>query len=68
MSSARLKRRAAEDDSLQNNNLNESFVQYGTPLPSLASTKKDQGEYVPIWQQVSIFKLLASLMSPLYVS
>ncbi|KAK9894119.1 hypothetical protein P389DRAFT_103559 [Cystobasidium minutum MCA 4210] len=51
MSSARLKKRVAEDGSLQNNNLNESFVQYGTPLPSLADTKKDQGEYVPIWQQ-----------------
>lgn len=53
MASSRLKRKAADDDTLQSNNLNESFVRYGTPLPSLASTKKDKGEYVPLWQQVS---------------
>lgn len=54
MSTSRLKRKAEyEPDLLQGNNLNESFVTYGTPLPSLGSTKKDQGEYVPLWKQVS---------------
>jgi hypothetical protein len=53
MSTSRLKRKAEDNDLLQDNNLNESFVQYGTALPSLASTKKDQGEYVPVWKQVS---------------
>lgn len=54
MSTSRLKRKTYNDETglLADNKLNESFVSFGTPLPSLADTKKDQGEYVPIWQQV----------------
>ena len=48
---ARLKRRAEQEPRLADTNLNESFVTYGTALPSLASTKRDQGDYVPLWQQ-----------------
>ena len=52
MASNRLKRKAeADPDIAENTNLLESFVTYGTALPSLASIKKDQGEYVPLWQQ-----------------
>ncbi|KAJ9118205.1 hypothetical protein QFC22_004111 [Naganishia vaughanmartiniae] len=32
-------------------NLNESFCLIGTPLPSLADTKRDQNEFVPVWKQ-----------------
>lgn len=32
-------------------NLLESFVSFGTPLPSLASTSKDANEFVPVWEQ-----------------
>ena len=53
MATSRIKRKAEHDpDLLAGNNLNESFVSFGTPLPSLASTRKDQGEYVPVWKQV----------------
>lgn len=54
-STSRLKRKAEYDpDLLAGNNLGESFVSFGTALPSLASTKKDQGEYVPVWKQVRL--------------
>ncbi|KAH8926086.1 hypothetical protein BT69DRAFT_1331609 [Atractiella rhizophila] len=48
MATARLKRKL---DDLDVGNLNESFCVYGTPLPSLADTKKDSNEFVPIWKQ-----------------
>ena len=28
-----------------------AITQIGTPLPALSQTKKDQLEYVPVWQQ-----------------
>lgn len=40
-----------ENINLKSAYLNESFVQIGTPLPDLASTKRDKLEYVPEWQQ-----------------
>ena len=40
-----------ENVNLKSAYLNESFVQVGTPLPDLASTRKDKLEYVPEWQQ-----------------
>ena len=62
-STSRLKRKAEYDpDLLAGNNLAESFVSFGTALPSLASTKKDQGEYVPVWKQVRITCLLVTLL------
>lgn len=32
-------------------NLMESFVSVGTPLPSLATSKGDTGEFKPVWEQ-----------------
>jgi hypothetical protein len=50
-----------ENINLKSAYLNESFVQIGTPLPDLASTKRDKLEYVPEWQQeVSYLALLES--------
>jgi G patch domain-containing protein 1 len=47
-----------ENVNLKSAYLNESFVQIGTPLPDLASTRKDKLEYVPEWQQ-EVSSLLA---------
>lgn len=51
--SHRLKRKLDVSETSQsgssNGNLLESFVQYGTPLPSLE--KKDKNEFVPVWEQ-----------------
>ncbi|GHJ89805.1 hypothetical protein NliqN6_6207 [Naganishia liquefaciens] len=44
-------RKKLEDLDEAGNNLNESFCLIGTPLPSLADTKRDQNEFVPIWKQ-----------------
>lgn len=52
---SRLKKRveqaAAGGDGKGLGNLLESFVTYGTALPSLASTSKDSNEFVPLWEQ-----------------
>ncbi|CED84251.1 Predicted RNA binding protein, contains G-patch domain [Phaffia rhodozyma] len=46
---SRLKRKL--NDLEPTSNLNESFCMIGTPLPALADTKKDKGEFVPVWKQ-----------------
>lgn len=52
MSTSRLKKRVEQDTSnSQYGNLLESFVAFGTALPSLASTAKDSNEFVPVWEQ-----------------
>ncbi|KAM0793650.1 hypothetical protein ACM66B_001081 [Microbotryomycetes sp. NB124-2] len=51
MHSSRLKKKIEQAESGQYGNLNESFVTVGTPLPSLAATKKDANEFKPIWEQ-----------------
>lgn len=48
---SRLKKKIERDGDDSGGNLNESFVSFGTALPSLADTKKDSAEFVPIWQQ-----------------
>lgn len=52
---SRLKRKlnqSAAEGSSPAGNLLESFVQYGTPLPSLDKAgKKDKNEFVPVWEQ-----------------
>lgn len=44
-------RRKLDDLESNGQNLNESFVLIGTPLPALADNKKDKNEFVPLWQQ-----------------
>lgn len=53
MSTSKLKKRvdASNHSDSPLGNLLESFVSYGTALPSLADTKKDAGEFVPVWEQ-----------------
>ena len=51
MHTSRLKKKIEQADNGAYGNLNESFVSIGTPLPSLASTKKDSNEFKPVWEQ-----------------
>ena len=50
MATSRLQKKL-EQDNAQHGNLLESFVAFGTALPSLASTTKDSNEYKPVWEQ-----------------
>ncbi|SCV67959.1 BQ2448_80 [Microbotryum intermedium] len=53
MASSRLRRRLDHDPDAasQYANLDQSFVEIGTALPSLASTKRDTNEFKPLWEQ-----------------
>lgn len=48
---SRLKKKLDNSNSSNDSGLLENFVTYGTALPSLADTKKDSNEFVPVWQQ-----------------
>jgi G patch domain-containing protein 1 len=50
MATSRLKKKVERNVGSYGENLLESFVSLGTPLPSLAS-KVDAGEFKPIWEQ-----------------
>lgn len=50
MSTTRLKKAIENSDGSGFGNLLESFVTYGTALPSLAD-KKDSNAFVPLWEQ-----------------
>lgn len=51
MSTTRLNKKLAAAPEGAYGNLTQSFVSVGTPLPSLASAKKDSNEFKPLWQQ-----------------
>lgn len=51
MATNRLRRKVAAEEDLQGPQPIESFVQIGTPLPSLLDRKRDQNEFKPAWQQ-----------------
>ncbi|CAD6888509.1 unnamed protein product [Tilletia controversa] len=52
-SAANLRRRLERDGGVLggSGNIDESFVVIGTPLPALSSTKRDNNELKPVWEQ-----------------
>lgn len=50
MTTSKLKHKIEIADSGSYGNINETFVVFGTPLPSLADSK-DSNEFKPVWEQ-----------------